>query len=389
MKKEYLLFIIAFIIMLGCQKDNPTEPEKTAPVLSQLSVPDTLFLSWDETQKMTVRAEDPQGIQDIKCVLCEVWPSTVHAPGKIDTLSDDGSEGDIIAGDGVYCKILDERLTNGESGTFSLVFKAEDRKGEQSNQLTRKIEVVKGIKNPPPVIHRVSAPDSIDIAVEQDYLITCLVSDAKGQSDITLVTCDISLSTSHTPFFSDTLADDGTGGDAVAADSLYSFILSSNFSNGKVRTYYLYFNVYDSAGNQGSMVQKILRTVNSTNEPPIISTLVAPDTMYIPPIDVIQVLLTLDVSDAQGLADIRKVFFNSYKPDGSPASGNPFDMLDDGGIVYASGFSSGDKAANDGTYSLKINLTSDNKKGTYRFLFEAVDYSNAKSNQIIHYIVVE
>lgn len=383
MKKYKIIIFALFLILTGCNNNNPIKPEKTAaPVLSELSAPDTLFLSWDEPQKMTVKANDPQGIRDIEVVFCEVWPGGSHAPIKIDTLYDDGTDGDLIPGNGIYSKILDDMLTDGQLGTFALVFQAEDKNGELSNKLTHQIVVVKGIKNPPPIIHWISAPESIDVVLEQNYLVKCSVSDPKGYADITLVTCEIFLVTALKPFYSDTLVDDSTNGDEVASDSIYSFILSSNFSHGKVRRYYLRFRAYDSAGNESRLAEKILQTYNSVNEPPVISNLVAPDTMFVPMVDVVQALLTLDVRDPQGLSDVREVYFNSYKPDNSPASGNPFQLKDDGSIT------SGDKTANDGTYSLRINLSYKNTKGTYRFVFEAVDYSNVKSNQIIHYIFV-
>ena len=55
-------------------------------------------------------------------------------------------------------------------------------------------------------------------------------------------------------------------------------------------------------------------------------------------------------------------------------------MLDDG--------SSGDLMPNDNVYSLRVFLSSANLLGDYRFKFQARDYSELLSNEIIHTITV-
>ncbi|RKY78456.1 hypothetical protein DRQ00_05185 [candidate division KSB1 bacterium] len=120
--------------------------------------------------------------------------------------------------------------------------------------------------------------------------------------------------------------------------------------------------------------------VKVNNDPPILSNLSAPDTVSRSQIPN-NFLLTIKVSDPQGLEDIDKVYFNTFKPDDSPSSGNPFYMRDDGlqGV---------DQNANDGIYSLRIEISPQNQLGNYRFEFEAIDKSGAKSNKIIHIITV-
>lgn len=119
------------------------------------------------------------------------------------------------------------------------------------------------------------------------------------------------------------------------------------------------------------------------NRPPIISDLNAPDSVILQS-QTILIKITIKATDPDGDNDIKAVYFNSFKPDGSPSSGNPFRMYDDGN---ANGIS-GDEKAGDGIYSIIIQLPPNTQKGTYRFEFQAIDRAGATSNTITHFLVV-
>ena len=68
------------------------------------------------------------------------------------------------------------------------------------------------------------------------------------------------------------------------------------------------------------------------NNPPVITEISAPDTVTIQAQSV-TIDLSVHVEDPSGLKDINRVFFNTYRPDGSPAQGNPFTMYDDGSLI--------------------------------------------------------
>lgn len=119
-----------------------------------------------------------------------------------------------------------------------------------------------------------------------------------------------------------------------------------------------------------------------TNQPPLLSDLQAPDTVRLASQD--QLLeLRVRASDPNGLDDIQRVVFNSFRPDGSASTGNPFQMFDDGDSNH------GDARRGDGIFSLKIILPASTQTGTYRFEFQAFDKSNEGSNVIIHRITVK
>lgn len=119
------------------------------------------------------------------------------------------------------------------------------------------------------------------------------------------------------------------------------------------------------------------------NRPPVISELNAPDTVFLQSQTVL-IKMTIKATDPDGDNDIKTVQFNSFKPDGSPSSGNPFRMYDDGN---ASGISGDDKAG-DGIYSIIIQLPPSTQKGRYRFEFQAIDRANETSNIITHFLTV-
>jgi hypothetical protein len=93
--------------------------------------------------------------------------------------------------------------------------------------------------------------------------------------------------------------------------------------------------------------------------------------------------LNIKASDPDGQSDILKVFFNSFKPDGSPSIGNPFQLYDDGNEEL-----NGDMIAGDGIYGLIIKLPANTTIGIYRFEFHAIDRSLDTSNVIIKNLVI-
>jgi hypothetical protein len=179
-----------------------------------------------------------------------------------------------------------------------------------------------------------------------------------------------------------TLFDNGNpvNGDFTANDNRFAnkFPMSEYYPNGN---YQIHFYVNQPNGLNNQVALSTFRYNNGqTNIAPVISNLVAPDTVALG-IDTVHIFISVDASDSNGLNDIKNVFFNSFLPNGNPSSGNPFMMYDDG--------TNGDVTANDGTYSLIVALPpSGVLLGTYRWEFQAKDYGNKISNIIIHYVEV-
>ena len=172
-------------------------------------------------------------------------------------------------------------------------------------------------------------------------------------------------------------------GDTAKGDNTFSnkYPFSQSFLNGKYTIQYYLIN----SNNNTELVAEhnFIYNNNHADAAPVVSNLVAPDTVSLNSGATTDINLSIQVADSNGLNDINIVFFNSFKPNGDPATGNPFLMYDDGNILH------GDAVAGDGIYSLIISLPSGTNKGTYRWEFQARDRGKKTSNIIIHNIVVK
>ncbi|MDR3668912.1 MAG: hypothetical protein P4L35_18945, partial [Ignavibacteriaceae bacterium] len=172
------------------------------------------------------------------------------------------------------------------------------------------------------------------------------------------------LNSSPVPLF-----DDGNlalHGDEAKDDKTYSnkYPFSQSFINGKYTIQYYIVNNTDQASLVA--VRSFNYNNNITDFSPVVSNLVVPDSVTLDTV-AININLSIQASDPNGLKDIDFVFFNSFKPNGDPATGNPFYMYDDGRPEH------GDAVAGDGIYSLIISLPPGTTKGTYRWEFQAQD----------------
>ncbi len=175
---------------------------------------------------------------------------------------------------------------------------------------------------------------------------------------------------------------DAADGDSTAGDNKYSarFPLSRFYPVG---IYSIKYFITDITDNTRQVAVKTFEYDNNqTAYPPQLSNLVSPDTVKVEdPKSVI--FMSVNASDPNGLNDIKEVYFISYRPDGT-SSGEKNQMYDDGDTN-----TNGDIKAGDGIYSILIEVTPQNNKGTYRFDFRATDRSSRLSNIISHNIVIQ
>jgi len=180
-------------------------------------------------------------------------------------------------------------------------------------------------------------------------------------------------------------------------DGQYEGPVVFTIDESEIGRYTIEFFATDQSGLISNAVQRRLSVVRLQNSPPVISNLQARDTVTITDPHLI-FTISIQADDPEGLADIDEVQFNSFKPDGSGATNNPFQMFDDGSenqIFPAPVFNSGDAVKGDGIYSLKLILFPNDpstgvptQRGDYRFEFQAFDKSGTQSNMIIHIITV-
>lgn len=177
------------------------------------------------------------------------------------------------------------------------------------------------------------------------------------------------------------LFDNGLGVDKTKGDGVYSGRTSFDIKRVEIGIFRLEFFAEAANGFQSNTVLAPL-SIYRGNRPPALLDLDIPDTLQLKSQ---AQLLTLRVraSDPDGLADIARVIFNSYRPDGMASTGNPFQMYDDGLTNH------GDDKAGDGVFGLIITLPSTAMIGVYRFEFQAFDRSNEGSSILVHRVTVK
>lgn len=220
--------------------------------------------------------------------------------------------------------------------------------------------------------------DSLRIRVKA----TAQVSNPEGISNVKEVTARVFKPASQDLIQTAQLSSDGNSPGGAADDATFSGVVSFVIVRSDIGD----FKVEVTATNKTDLASNSLATFVSVlrlNKPPAVSDVVAPDSVSVGTSTVL-LRLTVRATDPDGQSDIQRVFLNSFKPDGSPATGNPFQMFDDGDVNGLSG----DVSKGDGIYSLIIQLPPNTTKGNYRFEFQAVDRSGAASNVIVHTLTV-
>lgn len=229
---------------------------------------------------------------------------------------------------------------------------------------------------------RVNVKDSLQYPVDTSAVFRI---EFNPSSDIKNVLCDV-YSPDKSKLNSTPLAmlDNGNSanGDITANDKIYSasFSLDSNQINGNYEVRYF---VTDRLDKTNQVASSVFNYNNGTaNVAPVISnSIIDPDTAVVTSTTVI--LTSVQVFDQNGLSDIEKVYFVVYRPDGT-TNGNQNILFDDGDLA-----NHGDQTAGDGIYSLLIQITSANAKGTYRFQFQARDRGGKLSNIINHFVLIQ
>ena len=177
-----------------------------------------------------------------------------------------------------------------------------------------------------------------------------------------------------------TLHDDGILPDLFSNDNIYSGYVAFQIQRVVAGDFILKMWSINQKGDE-STISFLPVHIGRFNHAPVISNLIAPDTLYIGN----RLSLTLQVSDSDGLSDVYKVGYLSLKPDGNYAnSGNLIQMYDDGGEQPQSG----DLVEGDGIYTYTTTVPSDALIGTYVFTFSAFDKLHVTSNTIIHRLTI-
>jgi len=377
-------------MLLACS-EGPTLPKSgTDPQIVDVRLKDRWNLNAADSNIVEVKVTDPQGFADLDTVVMRVYNSTSDEIFK-DYLYDDGGlsgSTDLIAGDGVFRNLFSVKSISKQEGDYQFTFNITDKLGNSAEEVS---EMVSFRNNLSPLLLSAISPDTLKIG-SMPQIIRAIAVDPDGLPQQTNVYMDMMYNGSSIFLDPVMLANDGNvqeNGDEFAADSVYSLKIDSSFAAGRRGLYTLVFSAADEFGSESNVIQN---EIQIENEAPFISDLSAPSSIDLPKgQQIVTALITLKVNDSQSLTDIDSVYFLSIKPDGSPANGNPFIMLDNGIPFDINNFvvARGDEVANDGTFSITILLDRTNDVGVYEFTFWARDKVGQRSNSVTHNIEVK
>jgi len=199
-----------------------------------------------------------------------------------------------------------------------------------------------------PELSALSAPVTLYLGSPDKYTLQVRAKDPQGISDIAAVIYWISNEEDAT-VLSDSLHDDGQGGDMIVHDGLFFDSLSVDFAQGTAGSYVIYVQATDLSGNKSNLLDSTITAVNeAVNRGPLISNAVAPDTLVEGIIS--NVFVSIQVDDADGLQDIDSVFVSFYPPL-SPVPFLSVQLKDDG--------SGADASPGDGVFSGELDLSDD------------------------------
>lgn len=378
-----LLFSTA---LLSCNGDPPNRPTSQNPEIKQIIKPARVFLADDPGDAFHVVVSDPQGVADIARVALLIRPPGAQNATEL-AMRDDGRDGDILAGDGQYF-VRVPGSTWQTAGTGGVAARVDDQAGNSASSEFAEIEVAAGNRGIAPTVSISAFPDSINI--DTSFTVSLLVSvDDRSGNAIDEARFSIFPPLSPAATLEGDLLDDGQSDDGVAGNGIYGARFENRLLGSQVGRYSLRVQATDGAGNASrAAVQTFIVTSDRVNLPPFIVSVTAPDTISRTQTN--RLIVRAVVDDPNGLADIERVFFNSFlPPDGRPSSGNPFVMCDTGPVATPPECAA-DAAAGDGEYTFMVPITASIATGQYRFEFQAQDKAGLLSEKVIHrFVVVE
>lgn len=362
-------FLLSLSLFITCEKKAPVEIVESIPTISIHSIPDLIKQNSSTPVLFMVQAADPQGLKNLSQVnfsLINEMDLILIAPAP---MYDTGQDGDIIRNDGVYTYQLIPKTSNLSPGQYFVHSQAIDQDGNESEIALDTVMVESGGDGSAPTISSVDFPESM--IIDSDIVLTLVVRAEDEDGDLAGLDLSIYQENSRDPFLSATIIP--TSNNEFRMD-LNTSIFTQTRSN-----YLFRLSAFDLLENKSKpMVRNFYLERVVSNDPPQVLEVTAPDTISRSGENTF--LLTAQVTDPDGLNDIAEVMMNSFLPGGTPASGNPFFLRDDG--------IGGDVTENDGIYSSTFTIGQSNATGTYRFDIQAKDKAGQLSNIVSHSITV-
>ena len=259
--RTLFVLISLFVLVTSCEENFPIETGDTDTLSVSPSIDSVRAEYNDITQRFFLEAllSDPQGLSNIGSVTFKAFKT-----GRVDSLTgalnDSGINGDIIRGDGRFSALLSHSLTDSGLGSFRFLISAFDL----DSNTAENFELLLNITNYKPVLTFVSATNSV--ALGDSIFIEVAVTDSNGLSDIRKVTYDVFRHTDSTLIQDNTfvMIDDGTLGDKISGDGIYSVTQPTRPANegGSTGTFDFLIKAEDFTGEKSDTLTV---TVTLTN----------------------------------------------------------------------------------------------------------------------------
>ncbi len=375
----FVLCWCAHLLLSGCNDKIPTQVVSQDPQIILIQAPSQAYQFPATRLGIHVRADDPQGVSTLAGVDLTIRKINTTATVTKFAMRDDGLSGDILAGDGQYFLPVDTALVHSQTGDFTLEAIAKDQDGQASESKLDTLTILAGRENLAPRLLSFSIPKTITGDSAYAPIFRATASDVDGLASLRFVRVEFFPPAFPKPTLIDSLFDDGKNNDGAARDGVFGRAIPTAKFCGE-GTFSIVLRAIDATNAESPALVDLLNVRRrGVNLPPTVSNLSAPTTISrnrTPNTYTLSVL----VNDPNCIADLKRVFFNTFLPNGNPSSGNPFAMRDDG--------KEGDAVAADGRYALTIQITTQNATGVYRFEFQAEDKTGALSNKITQNITV-
>lgn len=357
--------MVGLLLLIACQEKKVIVEGELPFAIREVHFPTVVSSLSDNPVLFTAYVTHPLGTAGIDSVYFSLM-DTVGVTVKTVRMYDDGGvehpeSGDAIAFDQVYSRLIIPTQWGVPDGDYRVVLHAVPTTGNPLESSDQTLEV---FPNQAPQILNVLFPDSIPPGMPPTQ-VAITVGDNDGLDDVLWVVIQGLKSGATTVLFTDTLYNPQNN------NPLFSMDIDSSYATGKDGNYTLKIFAEDRVGDKSAISAHSLQIHNTA---PQVWDAVVPDTMIVDSIISVSTKITVRVKDRQSATDIDSVYFNAYKPSGSPSSGNPFLMLDNG-LPYNSGDPQavGDEVAGDGVYTLTIFLYPGTPTGDYVFHFFARD----------------
>ena len=373
--------VIILVIFLSCSSDDDnsiTEPHVPLHVSSAVYPEKMVLLSdYFYTFQVSLVGSDIEAT-----VLCAIYNS-VNTELGIFTLRDDAGyfpiegevdfasaySGDVVAGDGIYVRKVKSSFAVSED-EYRAVFKVTSIDSTVDTTFEYSINVY---ENDAPVINVPNPPLDTLASGFDAFDINMLVTDPQGREDIAEVKFELLLG--GAPLGTSYFLDDPD------LDSIFTHHFEPSFAAGLMSSIYDFrFSAEDSLG-EITYLPDITVYIENT-KPILLNAMTDIDSIFIVPDpgDISYVLITVEVSDPQTLADIDSVKINYERPTQGWTFGYP--MADNGlewnldlylqGLPYL-----GDEIAGDGIFTFtKPYTTNDSttvEPGIHKFHIHCID----------------